>query len=140
MLINKILKHNTSLDDIAYTLEDNNLTTVDFFIAIDYKINSLPWITNEGQNKEKAKNKYIELMRELSQLNSHLVNKILISEEDSEEIQKIKNNQKIAVQRGICDFDNVLDKYKDNLDKYKEIRKKLLGDIDYCKPIIELLK
>jgi hypothetical protein len=140
MLINKILKHNTSLDDIAYTLEDNNLTTVDFFIAIDYKINSLPWVTNEGQSKEKAKNKYIELMRELSQLNSHLVNKILISEDDSEEIQKRKNNQKIAVQKGICDFDNVLDKYKDNLEKYKEIRKKLLGDIDYCKPIIELLK
>jgi hypothetical protein len=130
-LINKLIKNNTTLVDIYEVLEANNLSTTEFFIAVDYWINDLPLIPPDTEaNKQEAIDLYIELMITLSDINFHLYNKV-INEDD-----------KRRVVGGLGNFIKIAETFSvenDAINSYKVKRKNFLYSIDYCKPAIDLL-
>ena len=130
-LFNKLIKNNTTLVDIYEILEANNLSTQEFFIAVDYWINDLPLVPEGSEGcKQEALETYIELMLALSDINFHLYNKVV-----DEEL-------KLSLQRGLGNFIRAAETFSidnNNIDKYKEKRKEILYKIEYCKPAIDLV-
>lgn len=131
-LISKLIKNNTTLTDIYEILEANNLSTQDFFIALDYWINDLPLLSSEQDEShmQEAIATYVELMWTLSDLNYHLVNKV---EDES---------LKASIAKGLGGFVNASKTFDTkglNVEKYKSKRKEVLYKIPQCKEVIDLL-